>query len=69
MLTALTSTFCPAYNKVSKGVAKGASTVDTEVMPTDKATSPLAKYVITFDEVPPGQVPTSITPNTIFFNY
>ena len=32
------------------------------VMPTDSATSPFDRYVMTLEEVPPGQQPTSITP-------
>ena len=40
----------------------GARTVDAIVMETESATSPRARYVMTLDEVPPGQVPTRITP-------
>jgi hypothetical protein len=40
----------------------GEISVDTEVIVTEKATSPRARYVITFDEVPPGHDPTSTTP-------
>src|SRR5690606_2876247 len=40
----------------------GASKVVTDVMATDKAKSPRAKKVMTFDAVPPGQQPTKITP-------
>ena len=29
---------------------------------TDKAVLPLARKVMTFDEVPPGQQPTKMTP-------
>lgn len=59
-----TSTFidASAMNHVKNGVSNGATTVDTQVMPTDNARSPFAKYVITLDAVPPGQHPTSITP-------
>ena len=30
--------------------------------PTERATSPLERYVMTLEEVPPGQVPTRMTP-------
>ena len=32
------------------------------VMPTESATSPLDRYVMTLEDVPPGQQPTSMTP-------
>ena len=32
------------------------------VKPTDKGKSPPARYVMTLEDVPPGQHPTSITP-------
>ncbi|MNF05797.1 hypothetical protein D3C80_2056150 [compost metagenome] len=35
------------------------------IMATDSARSPLASQVITFEEVPPGQQPTRITPTAI----
>jgi len=41
MLMGFTSTRWPAYSRVSSGVSRGASTVETAVMPTDRATSPL----------------------------
>ena len=44
------------------GVSSGARRVFTLVMPTDKATSPSLRYVMTLLDVPPGQVPTRITP-------
>ena len=40
----------------------GERTVETLVMVTESATSPLDIKVITLEEVPPGQVPTSTTP-------
>src|SRR5699024_8514318 len=35
--------YCPANHSVSIGVSKGAKSVDTDVMVTDKATSPRAR--------------------------
>ena len=52
-----------ANNKISAGVTNGANMVVTEVTVTESATSPLDKKVMTFDEVPPVQHPTNITPN------
>ena len=60
-----TSTNVPASNQHTTGVSRGASNVDTAVIPTDNAKSPFARYVITFDAVPPGQQPTNITPTAI----
>src|SRR5699024_5480465 len=51
-----------ANNNVKAGVTIGANTVETAVIVTDRAVFPLAKNVITFDAVPPGQQPTKITP-------
>ena len=53
----------PARSHVIIGVRKGASRVDVAVIPTDRARSPFARYVITLDAVPPGQQPTRITPS------
>ena len=44
------------------GVSTGARIVLILVMLTDKATSPLERKVITLLDVPPGHVPTRITP-------
>ena len=44
---------------------KTAKSVEIIVMLTDKATSPLAKYTITLDAVPPGQLDTIIKPKAI----
>ena len=57
-----TDNHSPANHNVSNGVTSGANNVEAIVIDTDSATSPRAKYVITFDDVPPGQVPTNITP-------
>src|SRR5699024_12797966 len=54
-----------ASNKVSIGVIIGASSVETEVAAMDNATLPLARNVITFDDVPPGVHPTRMTPIAI----
>ena len=43
MPTTSTSTVSPASSHTSKGVRTGASKVDTAVMPTDSARSPLAR--------------------------
>src|SRR5690625_3678951 len=51
-----------ASNKINAGVTNGANKVVQEVMATDKATFPLDKNVMTFDDVPPGQQPTRMTP-------
>src|SRR5699024_9925206 len=47
------------------GVNNGANKVETVVIATDKATFPLAKNVMTFEAVPPGQQPTRMTPSAI----
>src|SRR5699024_4918815 len=60
-----TGKYAPASHTVSAGVTIGARSVVTEVAVTDKATLPLARYVITLEEVPPGQHPTKITPIAI----
>src|SRR5690625_7829826 len=57
-----TSMYDPASHSVSTGVRSGASSVDTVVTETERATSPFARYVTTFDAVPPGAQPTRITP-------
>ena len=62
MSTTFTSTVWPASSSTSNGVTTGARTVVHAVMPTDSATSPRARYVMTLELVPPGHEPTSITP-------
>ena len=52
----------PIKNNVISGVKIGEITVDTAVKETDKATSPFARNVITSEAVPPGTVPTKISP-------
>src|SRR5699024_2247535 len=47
------------------GLNNGANKVETVVIATDKATFPLAKNVMTFEAVPPGQQPTRMTPSAI----
>ena len=44
------------------GVRIGESSVETLVIVTDKARSPLDMKVMTLEDVPPGQVPTKTTP-------
>src|SRR5699024_593367 len=51
-----------AKSNISAGVKIGAKIVDTAVTATDNAVFPLAKKVMTFDAVPPGQQPTKMTP-------
>jgi hypothetical protein len=46
-------------------VATTETIVEQDVMVTDNATSPFARYVMTFDAVPPGQEPTRINPAAI----
>ena len=50
---------------VMAGVNNGANRVVQDVIVTDNAVFPLAKNVITLDEVPPGHDPTRITPTAI----
>ena len=52
----------PASIHVKNGVSSGASRVVAVVRQTDKVTSPLARYVITLEAVPPGVVPRRIMP-------
>ena len=52
----------PTRSAVRSGVITGASSVETVVMPTEKATSPLQRKDIRFDETPPGQQPTRMSP-------
>ena len=47
------------------GVINGERIVDTVVIPTEKATSPPQRYDMIFEETPPGQHPTSISPSPI----
>ena len=52
----------PTKKFTSSGVATGAIKVDTVVIPTEKATSPLHKKLIMFEDTPPGQQPTKTKP-------
>jgi hypothetical protein len=47
---------------VISGVNMGEITVETAVKETDNATSPFARKVMTSDAVPPGTVPTRMSP-------
>ena len=60
-----TSMYDPASHRVSSGVRTGAMSVDSVVTDTDSATSPFARYVTTFEAVPPGAQPTRMTPTAI----
>ena len=60
--TASTSTSVPASQSTSRGVTKGAKRVDTVVIPTEKATSPLQRKLMILLDTPPGQHPTRIMP-------
>ncbi|MNE90142.1 hypothetical protein D3C80_1876240 [compost metagenome] len=51
-----------ANSQTRNGVMMGAASVVTEVQATESATSPFDRYVMTFDDVPPGQQPTRMTP-------
>ena len=62
MLIGSMSSHWLAKRYMSAGVTKGARSVVQDVIVTESATSPRAKKVITFEAVPPGQQPTSITP-------
>src|SRR5690625_4349241 len=62
MLPADTGSHLLASNNVNAGVNIGASNVDTAVTETDSAVFPFARKVITFDAVPPGPLPTKMTP-------
>ena len=62
MATGLKSIRWPIMRYVRSGVIMGDSSVETVVMVTERARSPLLINVITLEAVPPGQVPTSTTP-------
>ena len=62
MPMASTSTAVPASHSTSSGVTNGAKMVETVVMPTEKATSPLHKKLMILLDTPPGQHPTKIMP-------
>ena len=67
MPTASTSTLSPASHSVRSGVMTGAASVETVVSPTENATSPLQRKVMMFEETPPGQHPTRISPTPTGF--
>ena len=52
----------PINSNVIIGVNIGEITVETAVKETDNATSPFARKVMTSDAVPPGTVPTRMSP-------
>ena len=55
-------TFSPTSRVRSRGVITGARVVDTVVIPTENATSPLQRKLMMLEETPPGQDPTSTSP-------
>ena len=59
---ASTSTISPASQSIRNGVVRGASSVESVVMPTENATSPLQRKLMMFEETPPGQHPTRMRP-------
>ena len=65
--TASTSTLSPASHSIRSGVITGAASVESVVMPTENATSPLQRNVMMLDETPPGQHPTRISPTPTAF--
>ena len=56
------SIFLLDNKKISIGVKKTETIVETKVHTIDRATFPLHRYVIRFEAVPPGQQPSIITP-------
>ena len=62
MVATSTLTVVCSSNRVMIGVRSGARAVLTAVTLTEKATSPLPKYVMSSLAVPPGQVPRSTSP-------
>ena len=62
---ASTSISLPESQSTRSGVATGASSVEAVVIPTEKATSPRQRNDMMFEETPPGQHPTRISPAAI----
>ena len=62
MSTGLNWIWFPINNNVINGVNIGEITVETAVKETDNAASPFAIKVMTSDAVPPGTVPTRMSP-------
>ncbi len=60
--SAETESHWPASPKVIKGVKMGEMRVEVEVIATDSARSPFARYVTIFEAVPPGHDPNNISP-------
>ena len=58
----LTSILLPINKVLNKGVKTMAAMVDIAVMVTDNGRFAFARYVTTFDAVPPGQQDTIIIP-------
>lgn len=62
MLVGLNVILFPINRNVIKGVNIGEISVEIAVKDTDNATSPFERKVITSEAVPPGTVPTRISP-------
>ena len=62
MATKSIGTRRPASTFIRNGVARGDTNVEQEVIVTESATLPRARYVIRFEATPPGQEPIRITP-------
>ena len=54
-----------ARKDTRSGVINGDNIVDTVVIPTENATSPPQRYDMIFDDTPPGQQPTRMSPSAI----
>ena len=65
MPAAGTSMRSPANRSTIIGVMIGASSVEAVVIPTEKGTSPPQRNDMIFDEMPPGEQPTRISPTAI----
>src|SRR5699024_1999195 len=64
-LYAHTSNHSRNINQINAEINTVHNKVETVFIATDKATLPLAKNVMTFEAVPPGQQPTRMTPSAI----
>jgi len=62
ILKKLISMNWPANLSIKKGVMTGETSVEQEVIVTDNATLPPARYVIKLDATPPGQEPIRTNP-------
>ncbi len=60
-----TGTCAPAYRSISSGVSPTAAKVEQAVISTESGRFPPARWVMTFEAVPPGQQATRIRPTAI----